>query len=76
MGKAQKLYLNYDQLKNKNKDIAANADDSDLMILGALLLTADRDGAADVGALEELERFEKSEITASLKFCVSPRPNS
>ncbi len=68
MGKTQKLYLNYEMLKQKNTELVANADDNDLMILSALALIADIDGIINISALEAFERFEKSEITASIKF--------
>ncbi|MBO7310780.1 MAG: DnaD domain protein [Clostridia bacterium] len=68
MGRPQKLYINYGELTKKNIEGAINADDIDLMLLGAIMLVSDADGYVDISAVEQIERFDKTEITASLKF--------
>lgn len=67
MGKITEFYLCVTP-DSKNAMAVANADDTDLAILGALYLTASEDGRVDISAVEALERFESTEIAASLKF--------
>lgn len=68
MGKTQKLFLNLSVYAENGAEIIANADDTDLAIIGALALLADCNGETDTGALALLGRFEDAEIAASVKF--------
>ena len=68
MGRTQRLFLNLSACDDKGTDIIANADDTDLAILGALVLAAGQSGETDTNALASLGRFESAEIAASVKF--------
>ena len=68
MARITKLYINHCALEDRYVQAISGADDIDLMILGSLLLIADSDGVIDINKLEALGRFEKSDITASVKY--------
>ncbi len=68
MARTTKVYINYGGFEDRYAQALTGADDIDLMILGSLLLVADADGAIDITKLEALGRFDRSDITASVKY--------
>jgi DnaD/phage-associated family protein len=68
MGKSSKIYINYDISPRERNTALLNADENDLRILAALLLTADDDNVACTDDLHEQLELEKSDVNASLKF--------
>lgn len=63
----QKNYVDFDALVGKAA-LARNADDVDLSILASLILCASEDGEVSVEAVEEMGRFDASDVAASVKF--------
>ncbi len=71
MGKATKQVLRYrlGRFPENLDDLLASADETDLKILVALQMAADKDGTVDpMPDLHELLGLEKPEVDASLKF--------
>ena len=71
MGKTSKIAIQYryGNLPENFKDLLNNADETDLRILVAIQMLADREnGVVSTDELPELLNIEKSEVAASLKF--------
>lgn len=68
MGKSTKVYINYGGSPEERATALLNADENDLRILSALLLSADADGCASASGLEELLELDKADVTASVKY--------
>ena len=68
MGRTTKVYLNYCGYHEKYAASVSGADETDLMILGALFLMANCEGEVDTTAVEQNFNFEKSDIAASVKY--------
>ena len=71
MGKTSKSVILYrnGQLPDRLSDILGNADENDLKILLALMMSANDEGVIDSQlSLDEILELDASEINASLKF--------
>ena len=68
MGKASKIYIKYDMSPRERSTALLNADENDLRILAALLLSAGEDGETCADGLCEQLGLEVAEVNASLKF--------
>lgn len=68
MAKTTKIYIDRTGMPEAYLPAVRNADENDLKILAALLLSCDGEGCADVAGLDELLGIEKADITASVKY--------
>ncbi len=68
MAENSKIYINYDNIQTRHAEALASADGTDLSVLGAILLLAGESGFTNVADIEALEKFETSDIRASVKF--------
>lgn len=63
-----KLYINKDVSLGECVKALGEADETDLRILCALLLSENRDGEASLAEIEEFLELEATEVNASVKF--------
>lgn len=63
-----RLYINKDVSLGECVKALGEADETDLRILCALLLSENRDGEASLAEIEEFFELEASEVNASVKF--------
>ncbi len=62
MAKTTKIYIDRTGMPEAYLPAVRNADENDLKILAALLLSCDGEGGADVAGLDELLGIEKTPI--------------
>ena len=68
MAKSTVVYIQRPEERADYQKAIAGADDTDLTILGAISLMADGQGMLDISELEALERFDRADVLASVKY--------
>lgn len=68
MGKTTKVYIDRSGALEALMPSLLNADETDLRILSALLLSCDSDGCADTSGLDAMLEIDKADINASVKY--------
>ncbi len=68
MAKNSQIYISYENITKRYSEALAGADDTDLALLGAILLLSDEEGFVDTALIEDMGRFDAADIRASLKY--------
>ncbi len=68
MAKKSEIYINFENIKKQSPEALCGADETDLAILGSILLLSEEDGHLDLSLLEDCGRFEDGDIRASVKY--------
>ncbi len=68
MSKTSEIYINYENIEKRCSEALSGADDTDLALLGAMLLLSDGEGRLEMSLLEDSGRFDAADIRASVKF--------